>query len=57
MRNLPDGSVEVRAEGRRQDLEAFLADLRHGPGMSRVSDVIATFLETGTEGFREFIVR
>ncbi len=57
VRNMPDGSVEVRAEGARQDLEALLADLRCGPGMSRVSNVIATFLEAGSEGFREFSVR
>ena len=57
VRNLPDGCVEVRAEGTRQDLEALLADLRRGPGVSRVSDVIATFLEAGIEGFREFSVR
>ena len=57
VRNLPDGSVEVRAEGARQDLEALLVDLRCGPGMSRVSDVIASFPEGATEGFSEFGVR
>ena len=38
-RNLLDGSVEVEAEGDRQDVEALLAWLRQGPPWSRVERV------------------
>jgi acylphosphatase len=39
VRNRWDGSVEVTAEGKRQDLEALLSALRHGPPMASVSNV------------------
>jgi acylphosphatase len=39
VRNRWDGSVEVVAEGKRQDLEKLLAALRRGPRASGVSDV------------------
>jgi acylphosphatase len=38
-RNLLDGTVEVEAEGERQDVEALLAWLRQGPPWSRVERV------------------
>ncbi len=39
VRNLPDGSVEVIAEGSRAALEAFLDELRAGPQRARVERV------------------
>jgi acylphosphatase len=39
VRNLPDGSVEVIAEGAREDLEALLGELRSGPPRARVERV------------------
>jgi len=52
-RNLPDGSVEVFAEGDREALEEFERDLRQGPGSARVTG-FSLFEETpsGTAGFR-----
>lgn len=38
-RNLPDGSVEVLAEGAESALLAFEARLREGPSFARVSAV------------------
>lgn len=38
-RNLPDGRVEVLAQGRAEDLEAFEGRLRQGPGLASVEDV------------------
>jgi acylphosphatase len=38
-RNRWDGSVEVVAEGTRNNLNALLAALRRGPRMSNVTDV------------------
>lgn len=43
-RNMPDGSVEVVAEGEKRKLEALLAWLRKGPSMARVSDVQHRFV-------------
>lgn len=39
VRNLPDGSVEVTAEGARGALEALLDELRAGPPRARVERV------------------
>ncbi len=43
-RNLLDGTVEVEAEGDREDVEALLAWLRQGPPWSRVERVDVTEL-------------
>jgi len=49
-RNLPDGTVEVEAEGYRQDVDALLAWLRQGPPWSRVDGVEVSDLPvTGDE--------
>jgi len=39
VRNLADGSVEIRARGTGEELKRFLADVRRGPDASRVDDV------------------
>jgi acylphosphatase len=54
VRNLPDGSVEVRAEGERQELEKLVGYLEVGPPASRVSKVVTSWPEyTGDySGFR-----
>ncbi len=39
VRNLPDGSVEVYAEGRKDLLENLLGELQQGPDFSRVDRV------------------
>jgi acylphosphatase len=39
VRNLPDGSVELIAEGPRNDLERLIEAVRRGPPASRVHDV------------------
>jgi acylphosphatase len=39
VRNLPDGSVEVRAQGTTKQLEDLLAFLHHGPDAARVTSV------------------
>ena len=38
-RNLPDGRVEILAEGDRDALERFEAQVRRGPAAARVDDV------------------
>jgi acylphosphatase len=57
-RNLPDGSVEVVAQGSAAAVEALHQWLRRGPAQARVEDVReidATELESGIpEGFAVF---
>ena len=55
VRNLPDRSVEITAEGERAALEALLAACREGPPSARVSSIDETWGEDG--GFVEFEIR
>jgi len=54
--NLPDGSVEMKAEGDRGVVEAFLKDVRVGPTYSDVTDVNIEWYEK-PGGFDDFTVR
>ncbi len=53
--NLYDGRVEVVAEGEREQLEQFLAELKKGPRLARVEKVEITWEEFRDE-FLEFSV-
>lgn len=39
VRNLPDGRVEVQAEGPDPAMQRFRSDLEHGPSTARVDDI------------------
>jgi len=56
VRNRMDGSVEVVAEGMRENLEKLLAALRRGPRSAYVSDLHFYWL-TATEEYSDFRVR
>lgn len=56
VRNLPDGAVEVVAEGLRPLLEQYLAALRRGPKGAHVTQAEATWGVAGG-GFAGFAVR
>ena len=43
VRNLPDGGVEVVAEGPRASLEGLILAVRQGPSAARVEQVITHF--------------
>jgi acylphosphatase len=45
VRNLPDGRVEIVAEGERRTLEMLLAWAHHGPPAARVTDVEVEWIE------------
>jgi acylphosphatase len=48
VRNLADGvTVEVVAEGRRADLEAFVEQLKQGPRLAEVEAVDVSWIEAG----------
>ncbi len=53
VRNLPDGTVEVTAEGEREVLEALLAFLQEGPSGARVVSVLFDWRPASGE-FDEF---
>jgi len=38
-RNEPDGTVEIIAMGRKEDLDAFYRDISKGPSLAHVTDV------------------
>lgn len=54
VRNCPDGSVEVEAEGSRTSLDRLIAVLRRGPVAARVSDMGIAWSEGPSrhKGFR-----
>ncbi len=53
VRNLPDGRVEVIAEGDKEMLEAFLNELRRGPAGADVVGLQAAWeIPEGLTGFR-----
>jgi acylphosphatase len=56
VRNLPDGTVEVRAEGERQQLEKLADYLRQGPPPARVSNVVTGWTEY-TGNFADFRIK
>ncbi len=53
VRNLPDGAVEVVAEGAPGPLEGFLGAMRRGPASARVTGVDVSWSEAAGrfEGF------
>jgi acylphosphatase len=53
VRNQPDGSVEIQAEGEAEALERFEHRIRHGPPGARVErvDVIDTVPDHQNRGF------
>jgi acylphosphatase len=53
VRNLPDGRVEVLAEGRGERIELFLDKLREGPRLARV-DGLDVVREAATGEFPDF---
>ena len=55
VRNRPDGTVEVSAEGSRAALEQLLAFLREGPGPAHVDRVDAEWVKS-TGQFTRFQV-
>lgn len=54
-RNLPDGTVEVLAQGEHDAVEALAAWLRHGPPMARVESVTRSSADPSGAG-QEFVV-
>ena len=56
VRNLPDGAVEVNAEGERKQLEKLIGHLKVGPPGAKVEKVITDWSEY-TGGYFSFSIR
>lgn len=54
VKNLPDGSVELFAQGSKEKLEALLVKLKAQPGMGRVDSIQVNYTTPGSffEAFR-----
>ena len=55
VRNQPDGTVEVHAEGAAEALAAFEGDLRRGPSFGEVAETVVTAIKP--RGFHGFEIR
>ena len=55
--NLANGTVEVKATGPRESLEALVGDLRQGPRSSSVRECAVEWVADDTEAFSAFAVR
>jgi len=56
VRNMPDGDVEMIAEGKKEVVRSFLDEIARGPSYSRVI-AVKTFIEQPTGQYRSFGVR
>lgn len=56
VRNLPDGSVEIVAQGDAAQIDALLSWARHGPPQAEVRDLQVSYLEEDTS-HTEFEIR
>ena len=56
VRNLPDGSVELEAQGNPASVEALLAWCHRGPSAARVDEVVVAEREP-VEGERALVIR
>ncbi len=54
VRNLPDGTVEIMAQGEEENIKKFAEWCRQGPPLASVTELIQK--ETGIEFFTEFAV-
>jgi acylphosphatase len=45
VKNLPDGTVEIEAEGDKSVVNAFIKEIRIGPRFSQVTDISLNWLE------------
>lgn len=57
VRNLFNGDVEMEAEGRKEDLERFIAAVKHGHPWANVEELRVDWLPAGGKHDKEFEVR
>ncbi|MDZ7726491.1 MAG: acylphosphatase [Candidatus Campbellbacteria bacterium] len=54
-KNLTDGSVEIVAQGKKENLDRFVSLLKEGPRMAQVENIEEREY-TGEESFDEFLI-
>jgi acylphosphatase len=57
VRNLPDGDVEIYAEGAEGNLQSLLTFLKAGPALAKVTTVGAQWTSTPKAQYEEFHIR
>lgn len=57
VRNLEDGRVELIAEGRQEEVDALLEDLKQGPPLAKVSQVTQELTDLTQPEFAHFELR
>ena len=55
VRNMPDGRVEIDAEGENENVHRFMSDCRKGPSMARIDEFIVQ--DVPTFGFSNFSIK
>lgn len=55
VKNQPNGTVQIEAEGNRETLDKFVTTCKIGPGWATVEKI--NFIETPIQGFREFNIK
>ena len=56
VKNMPDGSVLIKAAGDEKDMEPFIDHLKRGPSMSRVDNLSKEKFDSEND-FREFRIQ
>lgn len=57
VKNLPDGTVALEAEGTREALTLFLTALRNDAGPADVADIAQEFRPAGSPLFTDFVIK
>ncbi|MFG6114934.1 acylphosphatase [Halobacillus sp. MO56] len=57
VKNNSDGSVEMEAEGDKQDLDAFVEDIQKGPSPYAKVDHIDITTENNEKGYKKFQIK
>ncbi len=56
VKNMPDGTVKVKAEGEKSDLEELVKHLHTGPQLAKVAKVETKFSESDRKKYDHFRV-
>jgi acylphosphatase len=56
VRNLPDRTVEITAQGNRENVNRFIARMRSGPSSARVNDVQVKRVHPISHHFHSFSI-
>jgi acylphosphatase len=55
VKNMPNGTVEIEAEGTREMLDKFVISCKIGPGWAHIENI--NQIETPAQGYQEFKIK